>query len=140
MNTQAIIDRLLASDGIIAVLLHGEFKTKQENPDSQIRKLVLEHAHSIAGTAGEDIRVVVGIYTITVSYDPEATVVVALPTGHNVAKSLRRMIRRATKSTRTGTPRPRRGPSQDKMDRISADTERELQKNEELAVGGVRSW
>jgi hypothetical protein len=44
------------------------------------------------------LRIVVGKHTIVVQRESDETAAVVLPTGHPIAKSLRRMIRRAARA------------------------------------------
>jgi hypothetical protein len=52
-------------------------------------------------TGESTIRLVVGKHTVVVQTEKEETVAVVLPTGHAIAKSLRRMIRRMSRKVRT---------------------------------------
>jgi hypothetical protein len=62
---------------------------------------VLEGALNLLGLTHEkSIRLVVGKHTVVVQTEGDETVAVVLPTGHAIAKSLRRMIRRMAKKDR----------------------------------------
>lgn len=54
----------------------------------------------LALTEETSIRLVVGKHTIVVQRESDETVAVVLPTGHAIAKSLRRMIRRMARKNR----------------------------------------
>ncbi|EDM74849.1 hypothetical protein PPSIR1_31108 [Plesiocystis pacifica SIR-1] len=56
-------------------------------------------------TEEKSIRLVVGKHTIVVQKENEETVAVVLPTGHAIAKSLRRMIRRMARKDRGPLPK-----------------------------------
>jgi hypothetical protein len=47
------------------------------------------------------LRLIVGKHTITVQRSGEETIAVVLPTGHPIAKSLHRIIRRAARKEKT---------------------------------------
>lgn len=99
MSLRANIDHLAAAQGIEAVTVdvHG---------DAQFRgapkwQAVLDGALSLLRlTQEKTIRIVVGDHTAVVQTEGEETVAVVLPTGHPIAKSLRRMIRRMAKKDR----------------------------------------
>ncbi|MCA9655488.1 MAG: hypothetical protein H6712_19255 [Myxococcales bacterium] len=68
---------------------------------------ILDAAHSLLEKTGEKtIRLVVGKHTVVLQMEGEETVAVVLPTGHAIAKSLRRMIRRMSKKPRGPLARP----------------------------------
>jgi len=100
MNTQIILNRLTAHQGIEAVLLRGTYQGGSSQSSNEVSAPVLEGAHTISELVHGDVRAVVGRHTILAQYEEGATLVVAIPTGHPVAKSLRRMIRRAKTSKR----------------------------------------
>lgn len=105
MNIPNILNRLLGNVGIDAALLCGQYEGKTDN--ICITKLMLDHTESIANATCMDVRVVVGTYTIVATYDPDGTVVVALPTGHPIAKSMRRMVRRSVANSDKRSAQPR---------------------------------
>jgi hypothetical protein len=55
------------------------------------------------------IRLVVGQHTVVLQGEGDETVAVVLPTGHAIAKSLRRMIRRMSRKVRAPVVRPSLG-------------------------------
>lgn len=70
---------------------------------------VLDAALSLFNKTEEDtIRLVIGPHTVIVQREHGQSVAVVLPTGHAIAKSLRRMIRRLSRKERGPVaPRPR---------------------------------
>ena len=52
------------------------------------------------------IRLVIGQHTVVLQAEGDETVAVVLPTGHAIAKSLRRMIRRMSRKVRGPLTRP----------------------------------
>lgn len=99
MSLVANIEHLNVANGIEAVAVqHGESRDfrGQEN-----WKEVLDHALGLFAISGQSsIRVVVGQHTVVVQKEGDEIAAVALPTGHPIAKSLRRMIRRMAKKVR----------------------------------------
>lgn len=105
MSLRANIEHLAAAQGIVAVSVNSpngrEFRGEQSwGP-------VLEASHSLLDKTGEKtIRLVVGKHTIVLQTEADETVAVVLPTGHAIAKSLRRMIRRMSRKPRGPLARP----------------------------------
>jgi len=100
MSLRANIDHLKAAQGIeaVAVIGHGEPRIFRGN---ESWSAVLDGALSLLEKTGEPtIRMVVGKHTVVVQTEREETVAVVLPTGHAIAKSLRRMIRRMSRKVR----------------------------------------
>lgn len=105
MSLRANIDHLNAAQGIeaVAVISQGDASS---NLATEIRgddswSAVLEGALSLlAKTSESTIRMVIGKHTVVVQTEREETVAVVLPTGHAIAKSLRRMIRRMSRKVR----------------------------------------
>lgn len=106
MSLRANIEHLAAAQGIVAVSVVSpagprEFRGEQEWSS------ILDAAHSLLEKTGEKtIRLVVGKHTVVLQTEGEETVAVVLPTGHAIAKSLRRMIRRMAKKPRGPLARP----------------------------------
>lgn len=106
MSLRANIEHLAAAQGIVAVSVVSpagprEFRGEQE------WNSILDAAHSLLEKTGEKtIRLVVGKHTVVLQSEGEETVAVVLPTGHAIAKSLRRMIRRMAKKPRGPLVRP----------------------------------
>ncbi len=100
MSLQANIEHLKAAQGIEAVAVIAQGETKEFRGD-QSWEGVLDGALSLLGKTGEPtIRMVIGKHTVVVQTEREETVAVVLPTGHAIAKSLRRMIRRMSRKVR----------------------------------------
>ena len=100
MSLRANIEHLAAAQGIEAVAVMsaaGPREFRGEEPWSA----VLEGAVALLEKTDEStIRLVVGKSTVVVQTEKEETVAVVLPTGHAIAKSLRRMIRRMSRKVR----------------------------------------
>lgn len=106
MSLFANIDHLNAANGIEAVIVEST-----SNPrifrGSETWRPVLEGSLSLFARTGEpSVRLVVGKHTVVVQRENEENVAVVLPTGHAIAKSLRRMIRRMAKKDRGPLPKP----------------------------------
>ncbi len=68
---------------------------------------IIDASLSLLEKTGEKtIRLVVGKHTVVMQVEGEETVGVVLPTGHAIAKSLRRMIRRMSRKPRGPLVRP----------------------------------
>lgn len=105
MSLLANIDHLAIAAGIEAVVADGGAR---EYRGDQTWHPVLDGALDLfQRTAEKSIRLVVGKHTIVVQKENEETVAVVLPTGHAIAKSLRRMIRRMARKNRGPLPRPK---------------------------------
>ncbi len=103
MSLLANIDHLAVAAGIESVIVDAQ---SREQRGQQSWHLVLEGALDLFQRTNEkSIRLVVGKHTIVVQKEGEETVAVVLPTGHAIAKSLRRMIRRMAKKDRGPLPR-----------------------------------
>ena len=100
MSLHANIEHLSAAAGIEAVAVDvNETPLSFRGADNW--RTVLEGALILFRSTDEPtIRLVVGKHTIVVQKENEETVAVVLPTGHAIAKSLRRMIRRMSKKDR----------------------------------------
>ncbi len=106
MTLRANIDHLAAAPGIVAVTVAdpaGSFEFRGEaswNP-------ILSAAMGLLKKTDEStIRLVVGQHTVVLQGEGDETVAVVLPTGHAIAKSLRRMIRRMSRKVRAPVVRP----------------------------------
>ncbi|MBV1858659.1 MAG: hypothetical protein KUG77_09635 [Nannocystaceae bacterium] len=108
MSLRANIDHLSAAQGIeaVAVITPGDTSANSAESAKEFRgddswSAVLEGALSLLGKTSEStIRMVIGKHTVVVQTEREETVAVVLPTGHAIAKSLRRMIRRMSRKVR----------------------------------------
>ena len=103
MSLSANIEHLAIASGIEAVCVET---TERDFRGSESWKAVLEGALDLfAKTEESSIRLVVGKHTVVVQREAAETVAVVLPTGHAIAKSLRRMIRRMAKKDRGPLPK-----------------------------------
>ena len=103
MSLRANIDHLNAAQGIeaVAVITQGDENSEREFRGDDTWSPVLDGALSLlAKTSESTIRMVIGKHTVVVQTEREETVAVVLPTGHAIAKSLRRMIRRMARKVR----------------------------------------
>ncbi len=100
MSLEANIHHLNAANGIEAVSVHSA--TAERNFVGEDRwEPILGQALDLFAICGQSsIRLVVGDSTIVVQKEGAETAAVALPTGHPIAKSLRRMIRRMSRKVR----------------------------------------
>ena len=106
MSLRANIEHLAAAQGIVAVSVASPSGPREFRGDQQWSS-ILDAAHSLLEKTGEKtIRLVVGKHTVVLQMEGEETVAVVLPTGHAIAKSLRRMIRRMSKKPRGPLARP----------------------------------
>lgn len=105
MSLRANIEHLAAAGGIEAVtVVSGEDREFRGESNWQP---VLDGAMRLLDKTEEStIRVVIGDHTIVVQSEGDETVGVVLPTGHAIAKSLRRMIRRLSRKARGPVVRP----------------------------------
>lgn len=107
MSLFANIEHLAAAPGVVAVTIDSP------NHPRAFRGVdtwspVLDASLQLFGQTGEDtIRLVIGQHTVIIQKEHGDTVAVVLPTGHAIAKSLRRMIRRLAKKERGPVPSAR---------------------------------
>jgi hypothetical protein len=98
MSLRANIEHLATAPGIEAVVV--DTGDREFRGEDRLRP-VLVAALELFAVAGESsVRLVVGEHTLVVQRERDEVVAVALPTGHAIAKSLRRMIRRMAKRPR----------------------------------------
>jgi hypothetical protein len=103
MSLQANIDHLAIASGIEAVVVDtGSRNYRGDQTWHPVLDGALDLFHR---TDEKSIRLVVGKHTIVVQRENEETVAVVLPTGHAIAKSLRRMIRRMARKNRGPLPK-----------------------------------
>lgn len=100
MSLFANIDHLAAAAGISAVAVDANAKPRSFRGDESWREVLEGSLELFVKTDEPTIRLVVGKHTIVVQRENEEVVAVVLPTGHAIAKSLRRMIRRMAKKDR----------------------------------------
>ena len=99
MSLRANIEHLAAAGGIEAVtVVSGQ--DKDFRGDSSWQPVLEGALRLLEKTDENSIRVVIGDHTMVVQSEGEETVGVVLPTGHAIAKSLRRMIRRLSRKAR----------------------------------------
>jgi hypothetical protein len=100
MSLRANIEHLVAAQGIEAVAVVSPAGPREFRGDDRWGP-VLDGAIALLQKTDEPtIRLVVGKHTVVVQTEKEETVAVVLPTGHAIAKSLRRMIRRMSRKVR----------------------------------------
>jgi len=107
MSLLANMEHLAAASGVVAVTIDSPQHPRAfRGVDTW--SPVLDAALALFDKTDEDtIRLVIGQHTIIVQKEHGQTVAVVLPTGHAIAKSLRRMIRRLSKKERGPlVPRP----------------------------------
>ncbi len=108
MSLLANIDHLAVAAGIEAVVVDAD---SRDYRGAQLWHPVLDGALDLFKRCDEkSIRLVVGKHTIVLQRESDETVAVVLPTGHAIAKSLRRMIRRMARKDRGPVPKPRTEP------------------------------
>ena len=102
MSLRANIDHLHAAQGIdaVAVIATGEHTSKEFRGDDSWSPVLDGALNLLAKTNESTIRMVIGKHTVVVQTERDETVAVVLPTGHAIAKSLRRMIRRMSRKVR----------------------------------------
>src|SRR5690606_18058 len=103
MSLSANIDHLAIAAGIEAVVV--DTGTREYRGDEQWYRVLDGALDLFRRTDEKSIRLVVGKHTIVVQKESEETVAVVLPTGHAIAKSLRRMIRRMARNDRGPLPK-----------------------------------
>lgn len=109
MSLLANIDHLAAANGIEAVSVVTAAGARESRGAQSWHELLSGSIRLFQMTSESSIRLVVGNHTVVVQRESEETVAVVLPTGHAIAKSLRRMIRRMAKKDR-GPLRPQPQP------------------------------
>ena len=100
MSLFANIEHLEAAAGIQAVAVDATNKPRSFRGDDTWREVLEGSLELFVKTNEPTIRLVVGKHTIVVQRENDEVVAVVLPTGHAIAKSLRRMIRRMAKKDR----------------------------------------
>lgn len=100
MSLLANLEHLAAASGVVAVTIDSPHHPRAFR-GVEVWSAVLDASLDLFTKTSEDtIRLVVGQHTIIVQKEHGQTVAVVLPTGHAIAKSLRRMIRRLSKKDR----------------------------------------
>jgi len=106
MSLRANIDHLAAAQGIVAVSVVSPNQARELRGDDSWAPILDASLSLLEKTGEKTIRLVVGKHTIVMQVEGEETVGVVLPTGHAIAKSLRRMIRRMSRKPRGPLARP----------------------------------
>lgn len=100
MSLRANIEHLAAAQGIEAVAVVSPLGPREVRGDDHWGPVLEGALNLLEKTEEPTIRLVVGKHTVVVQTEKEETVAVVLPTGHAIAKSLRRMIRRMSRKVR----------------------------------------
>lgn len=100
MSLFANIEHLAAAQGISAVTVETASKPREFRGDVTWNAILDSAVGLFKKTEEPSIRLVIGQHTVVVQRESEEVVAVVLPTGHAIAKSLRRMIRRMSKKDR----------------------------------------
>lgn len=103
MSLSANIDHLAIAAGIEAVVV--DTGSREYRGEEKWYRVLDGALDLFRRTDEKSIRLVVGKHTIVVQKEGEETVAVVLPTGHAIAKSLRRMIRRMARKDRGPLPK-----------------------------------
>jgi hypothetical protein len=105
MSLVANIDHLAIAAGIEAAVVDSG--TREYRGDASWHAVLDGALDLFKRTEEKSIRLVVGKHTIVVQRESDETVAVVLPTGHAIAKSLRRMIRRMARKNRGPVAKPK---------------------------------
>ena len=106
MSLRSNIDHLAIAQGIDGVAVESPLGDRDYRGPESWRPILDRSLNLLAMTSELTIRLVIGKHTVVVQKEGEETVAVVLPTGHAIAKSLRRMIRRMAKKDRGPLPAP----------------------------------
>jgi hypothetical protein len=106
MSLRANIEHLAAAQGIVAVSVVSSTGPRELRGDDSWAPILDASLSLLEKTGEKTIRLVVGKHTIVMQVEGDETVGVVLPTGHAIAKSLRRMIRRMSRKPRGPLTRP----------------------------------
>lgn len=109
MSLRANIDHLAAAPGIVAVTVADPAGSLEFRGESSWSAILAAAMGLLKKTDESTIRLVVGQHTVVLQGEGDETVAVVLPTGHAIAKSLRRMIRRMSRKVRAPAVRPSMG-------------------------------
>ncbi|MFO0637031.1 MAG: hypothetical protein U0168_29725 [Nannocystaceae bacterium] len=111
MSLRANIDHLAAAPGIVAVNVADPAGNQEFRGEESWSPILAAAMGLLKKTDESTIRLVIGQHTVVLQGEGEETVAVVLPTGHAIAKSLRRMIRRMSRKVRAPIVRPTLSPS-----------------------------
>jgi hypothetical protein len=106
MSLRANIDHLAAAPGIVAVTVADPAGSLEFRGEASWSPILAAAMGLLKKTDESTIRLVVGQHTVVLQGEGDETVAVVLPTGHAIAKSLRRMIRRMSRKVRAPVVRP----------------------------------
>jgi hypothetical protein len=106
MSLRSNIDHLAIAQGIDGVAVESPLGDREHRGPESWRPILDRALNLLAMTSEPTIRLVIGKHTVVVQKEGDETVAVVLPTGHAIAKSLRRMIRRMAKKDRGPLPAP----------------------------------
>ncbi|MGB1700003.1 MAG: hypothetical protein ACPHRO_08630 [Nannocystaceae bacterium] len=100
MSLLGNIEHIVHSSGIEAALVRSSDRT-DTFAGAETWSGTLAKALDVFSLSGESsVRIVVGKHTLVIQRERDEEVAVALPTGHPMAKSLRRMLRRMARKDR----------------------------------------
>jgi hypothetical protein len=108
MSLRANIDHLAAAPGIVAVTVADPAGSLEFRGEASWSPILAAAMGLLKKTDESTIRLV-GQHTVVLQGEGDETVAVVLPTGHAIAKSLRRMIRRMSRKVRAPVVRPSMG-------------------------------
>ncbi len=100
MSLRSNIEHLAAAQGIVAVLVQDPARERLFRGEARWERALAAAMDLKALTQEPTIRILTGGHTLVVQSEGDQTAAVALPTGHPVAKSLRRMVRRLARRVR----------------------------------------
>lgn len=101
MSLIANLEHLTRAPGVVAVTVDA-LGTTRAFRGAESWAPVLDAALSLFAKTEEDtIRLIIGPHTVIVQKEHGQNVAIVLPTGHAIAKSLRRMIRRLSRKERS---------------------------------------
>ena len=100
MSLEANIQHLKSANGIEAVFVRGQADDGSFRGEERWNPILGQALDLFAICGQPSMRLVVGSHTIVVQKEGGETAAVALATGHPIAKSLRRMIRRMSRKVR----------------------------------------
>lgn len=100
MSLFANIEHLAAAPGVVAVTIDSPNHPRAFRGVDTWAPVSNAALQLFAQTGEDTIRLVIGQHTLIIQKEHGDTVAVVLPTGHAIAKSLRRMIRRLAKKER----------------------------------------
>lgn len=100
MSLRANIEHLAAAQGIVAVAVVSPAGPREFRGEEEWKPILDGALNLLQKTDESTIRLVIGKHTVVLQTEGEETVAVVLPTGHAIAKSLRRMIRRMSRKVR----------------------------------------